>query len=391
LTILVSYSEIALKSRQVRSRLERQLSDQIGFTLRRAGYSGFTVHRRFGRIIVEGAPGEAASTVARVFGVVSAMPSTRVEPDLDSVARGVADEAARTVKPGEGFAVRARVVGTHGYGSTDVCVEGGSRVLEAMRGSGVHVNLDEPDVTIYVEVRDNDAYIYSRIIHGVKGLPYGSQGRAVALFSGGIDSPVATWLMMKRGVETLPLFMDQTPYVGASYLERAKTAFRALAAYAPVEKFSLYAAPMGPVMERILESPEPRFTCVLCKRSMYRIAELFAGREKARAIVTGESLGQVASQTLENIYVLDHAVSMPVLRPVVGLDKVDIEAMARSIGTYEVTARSVEGCKAVPSKPSTASKLKKIEALEKELDLVPLCAETAERVHVMDEAWPGKG
>jgi thiamine biosynthesis protein ThiI len=99
----------------------------------------------------------------------------------------------------------------------------------------------------------------------------------------------------------------------------------------------------------------------------------------------------VASQTLENIYVLDHVVSMPVLRPLVGLDKVDIEAMARDIGTYEVTAKLVEGCKAVPSKPSTASRLNKIEALEKELDLVPLCAETAERVHVMDEAWPGKG
>jgi thiamine biosynthesis protein ThiI len=386
LTILVSYSEIALKSRRVRSRLERQLADQIGFTLRRAGYSGFTVQRRFGRIIIEDAPGEAANAVAKVFGVVSAMPSTRVEPDLGSVALGVADEAAKSVKPGEGFAVRARVVGSHGYGSTDVCVEGGSRVLEAMGGSGVHVNLDEPDATIYVEVRDNDAYIYSSIIHGVKGLPYSSQGRAVALFSGGIDSPVAAWLMMKRGVEVLPLFMDQTPYVGASYLDRARAAFRAIAAYAPVDGFSLYAAPMGPVMERILESPEPRFTCVLCKRSMYRIAELFAEREKTRAIVTGESLGQVASQTLENIYVLDHAVSMPVLRPIVGLDKVDIEAIARDIGTYEATAKSVEGCKAVPNKPSTASRLSKIEALEEELDLVSLCAETAERVYVMDEA-----
>jgi thiamine biosynthesis protein ThiI len=386
LTILVSYSEIALKSRQVRSQLERRLADQIGFMLRRAGYTGFTVHRRFGRIIVEDAPEEAASTVARVFGVVSAMPSTRVEPDLSSVVQGMANEAVKSVKPGEGFAVRARVVGTHGYGSTDVCVEGGSKVLELMRGSSVHVNLDEPDVTIYVEVRDNNAYIYSRIIPGVKGLPYGSQGRAVALFSGGIDSPVAAWLMMKRGVETLPLFMNQTPYVGTSYLDRARMAFRALAAYTPVEKFSLYAAPMGPVMERILESPEPRFTCVLCKRSMYRIAELFAEREKARAIVTGESLGQVASQTLENIYVLDHAVLMPVLRPIVGLDKVDIEAMARNIGTYEVTAKTVEGCKAVPSKPSTASRLKKIEALEEELNLVSLCAEVAERVHIMDEA-----
>jgi len=386
LTILVSYSEIALKSRQVRARLERQLADQIGFTLRRAGYTGFTVERRFGRIMVEGAPGEVAGVVARVFGVVSAMPSTRVDPDLESVVQGVADEAVKTLRPGAGFAVRARVVGSHTYGSRDVEVEGGSRVLQAMGENGIHVNLDRPDVTIYVEVRDNDAYIYSRIVPGVKGLPYGSQGRAVALFSGGIDSPVAAWLMMKRGVETLPLFMDQTPYVGPSYLERAKKAFRTLAAYTPVERFNLYAAPMGPVMRRILESPEPRFTCVLCKRAMYRVAEQFAGRVRARAIVTGESLGQVASQTLENLYVLDHAVSMPVLRPLVGLDKVDIEAMARDVGTYEVTARTVEGCKAVPDKPSTASRLSKIEELEKGLGLASLCAEAADNVFTMDEA-----
>ena len=344
MTVLVSYSEIALKSRPVRSRLENRLADQIGFALRRAGYTGFSVHRRFGRIVVEGVPGDAAEHVARVFGVVSAMPSTRVDPDLGSVVAGVADEAGRAISDGEGFAVRARVVGDRGYGSRDVAVAGGSKVLEELGGTGVHVNLDAPDATIYVEVRDRDAYVYSRIVPGVKGLPYGTQGRAVALFSGGIDSPVSMWMMMKRGVEVLPLFMDQRPYVGESYVEQAKACFRALAPYAPVDGFTLYAAPMGPIMERILESPEPRFTCVLCKRSMYRVAEAFAVGRGAKALVTGESLGQVASQTLDNLYVLDRASTIPVLRPSVGLDKVEIEAKAREIGTYEVTARSVEGC-----------------------------------------------
>lgn len=385
MTILVSYSEIALKSRPVRSRLEKQMANQIAFTLRRAGYSGFTVHRRFGRIVVEDVPGDAAEHVAKVFGAVSAMPSTRVDSDLESVVAGVAEEALRVMKEGDGFAVRPKVVGEHGYGSRDVAVEGGSRVLEALQGRGVHVNLDAPNVTIYVEVRDRDAYVYSRIVHGVKGLPYGSQGRAVALFSGGIDSPVSMWMMMKRGVEVLPLFMDQRPYVGESYIDRAKACFRALAAYAPVDRFSLYAAPMGPVMEGILGSPEPRFTCVLCKRSMYRIAEAFAVGRGAKALVTGESLGQVASQTLDNLYVLDHASSIPVFRPNIGLDKVEIEAKARDIGTYEVTAKSVEGCKAVPSKPATRSVLKKLESLEQELNLVSLCKDAAENVFTLDE------
>ena len=374
-----------MKSRPVRSHLERLLADQIGFMLRRAGHHGFSVHRRFGRIVVEGVPSEAAEHVAKVFGVVSAMPSTRVGSDLESVLIGVTDEARRTIKDGGSFAVRPKVVGDHSYGSRDVAVEGGSGVLKALKDRGVHVNLDTPDITIYVEVRDKDAYIYSRIIPGVKGLPYGSQGRAVALFSGGIDSPVSMWLIMKRGVEILPLFMDQSPHVGESYIERAKTCFRALSRYVPDEKFSLYAAPMGPLMERIMGSPELRFTCVLCKRCMYRIAEAFANTHGANALVTGESLGQVASQTLDNLYVLDRAVTVPVLRPVIGMDKVDIESRAREIGTYEVTAISVEGCKAVPIRPATRSNLGKIEALESGLDLASSCNEVADNVYILDK------
>ena len=166
MNILVSYSEIALKSRPVRSRLEQQMANQIGFMLKRSGYYGFSVNRRFGRIIVEDIPGEAAEHVARVFGTVSAMPSTRVDSDLESVVAGIAEEARRAIRDGDGFAVRPRVVGEHSYGSREVAVEGGSRVLEALKDRGVHVNLDEPDTTIYVEVRDKDAYIYSKIVPG---------------------------------------------------------------------------------------------------------------------------------------------------------------------------------------------------------------------------------
>jgi thiamine biosynthesis protein ThiI len=185
---------------------------------------------------------------------------------------------------------------------------------------------------------------------------------------------------MKRGVESFPLFMDQTPYVGESYLIRAMEAFIGISKYAPSEGFTLYSAPMGPVMERILDSPEPRFTCVLCKRSMYRIAEEFCQHKRAKAIVTGESLGQVASQTLDNLYVLDSAVSIPVLRPLIGLDKVEIEERARIIGTYSLTAHKVEGCKVVPSTPATTSRIEKIEKLEAHLGLADLCGEVAKKI-----------
>jgi thiamine biosynthesis protein ThiI len=185
---------------------------------------------------------------------------------------------------------------------------------------------------------------------------------------------------MKRGVEVLPLFMDQTPYVGESYLRRAEDAFKALQKYAPSESFSLYSAPMGPVMERITQSPEPKFTCILCKRAMYRIAEEFCKYKRAKAIITGESLGQVASQTLDNLYVLDSSVNTPVLRPLIGLDKVEIEDRARAIGTYAVTAHRVEGCKAVPSTPATKSRIDKMQRLEEHLSLHDLCAEAAKQI-----------
>jgi len=378
--ILAAYNEIALKSRFVRSTLERRLAAQIEYVLHRAGYPEARTRRQFGRIIIEGAPPEAADIAARVFGVVHAIPAEGTGIELDEVVALAVKAAGDTLKQGSTFAVRPRVVGEHPYGSRDGAVRAGAAINEAYKDRAVKVNLTAPDVTINVEVRDTDSFVYSRLLDGVGGLPYGSQGRAVSLFSGGIDSPVATWLTMKRGVEGLPLFMDQTPYVGESYLRRAEDAFKALRSYAPSESFSLYSAPMGLVMERITQSPEPKFTCILCKRAMYRIAEEFSKYKRAKAIITGESLGQVASQTLDNLFVLDSSVNMPVLRPLIGLDKVEIEDRARNIGTYALTAHRVEGCKAVPSTPATKSRIDKIERLEQHLNLGDLCAEAAKQI-----------
>jgi thiamine biosynthesis protein ThiI len=378
--ILAAYNEIALKSKYVRSTLERRLAAQIEYALRRAGYGEVRARRQFGRIIIDGAPSEAAAIVAGVFGVVHAIPAEETGSGIDEVVALAVKVAGDILKEGSTFAVRPKVVGEHPYGSRDIAVKAGAAINEAYKGRGVRVNLTSPDVKVGIEVRDKDAYVYSKVLNGVGGLPYGSQGRAVSLFSGGIDSPVATWLVMKRGVEVYPLFMDQTPYVGESYLRRAEEAFGGIARYAPSEGFALYSAPMGRIMERILESPEPRFTCILCKRSMYRIAEEFCKYKRAKAVVTGESLGQVASQTLDNLYVLDSAVNIPVFRPLIGLDKVEIEDRARDIGTYSLTAHRVEGCKAVPSTPATRSRIEKMEVLEAHLGIIDLCQGAAKEI-----------
>ncbi len=376
-TILVAYGEISLKSRYVRGRLERLLARQIERVLSRGGFEGCRVLRRYGRLYVEGADARAAEVIADVFGVVSAMPALRTAADYDSVVRLAVEVAAERIGEDQSFAVRPKTVGSHPYLSRDLAVRVGSAILEALAGRGVRVDLDDPDVTLYIEVRDRDAFVYTRIVEGVGGLPYGSQGRLVSLFSGGIDSPVAAWLMMKRGAEVLPLFMDQRPHVGDSYVERVERAFQALSRYVPSEGFGLYAAPFGEVMSRILEAPAPRLRCVLCKRSMYRVAATFAAERRAQGIVTGESLGQVASQTLANLVVLDEAAGVPVLRPLIGLDKVEIEALARRIGTYSVSAKSVDGCTVVPDRPATRSRLAEVVELEEALELPALCSEAA--------------
>lgn len=386
MTILVSYSEIALKSRYVRNHLERSLAQDIVNLLRRHGYEGAESHRRYGRIFIEGVPNEAASVVRMVFGVANVMPSTKMETGYETVLDGIVEEAKREMKDGDGFAVRPKVVGDHEFNSRDLSYEGGSRVMAALKDRNIHVDLTKPDITLYAEVRDKEAFVYSKIIKGVLGLPYNTQGRAVGLFSGGIDSPVSSWLLMKRGVGVLQLFMDQRPFVGDSYVERAIISFKHIASYVPRSSYKLYAAPMGDVMQRITETEEPRFICILCKRSMYRIAQEFALRNKALAIITGESMGQVASQTLSNMYVLSSSIHLPILRPLVGLDKIEIEDVARRIGTYNLTAKSTEGCTAVPEGPATRSRIEVIEGLEKDLDLVALCKEAAAGISVIAEA-----
>ncbi|MBE0634339.1 tRNA 4-thiouridine(8) synthase ThiI, partial [Candidatus Bathyarchaeota archaeon] len=328
---------------------------------------------------------EAVGIVSKVFGVANAMPSTGTEYDFESVVNGLVDEAKRSLKDGDGFAVRPKVVGEHEFNSRDLSYEAGSRVLDALKDRGVHVNLDNPDVTLYAEVRDKDAFVYSSVVRGVLGLPYGTQGKAISLYSGGIDSPVAAWLLMKRGVAVLPLFMDQRPFVGDTYVERAIESFNQIASYVPRKSYKMYSAPMGDVMQRITETRELRFTCIMCKRSMYRIAQRFAEKHKALAIITGESLGQVASQTLSNMFVLSSSIYLPILRPLVGLDKVEIEDIARVIGSYKISAVTTDGCKAVPEGPATRSKVDVLEELEAELGLVELCNEAADNITVIAE------
>jgi thiamine biosynthesis protein ThiI len=225
--------------------------------------------------------------------------------------------------------------------------------LENRFGSKIKrkVNLSKPDVTIFVEVKSSKAYVYSERMRGLGGLPYGVSGRVVSMISGGIDSPVASWLMMKRGcsVDFINFYTDEKE------VKKVKKLVSSLAKYSP-EKLNLHSVPYKEILKGIAKHSDRKLTCVLCKRLMYRISEKFAERVKAKALVTGENLGQVASQTLENLSTNSSVVSIPILRPLISMDKEETMNLAKDIGTFDISIKHASTCDFVPKRPATRAK-----------------------------------
>ncbi|MDD1664121.1 MAG: tRNA 4-thiouridine(8) synthase ThiI [Methanomicrobiales archaeon] len=356
---LVRYSEIFLKSDPVRREWEKVLTRNIREVLPEC-----RVRTERGRIWVEGPVDRGR--LRRVFGIVSFSPVTRC--DLASLHEGLLDLCRRNgVNDRRTFGIRMRRVGTHPFTSQEKAVELGNLV----RGEFPHleVDLDRPDLELHVEIREGDCYLYTEVIRGAGGLPLGVEGSLVALVSGGIDSPVAAWMMMKRGCRIIPIFVALESFLDDDARMKAGKVVEVLHMYQP--DIRLRVVPdsfLACAKEGLIRHGLEKFTCLICKRRMYRIAEAVAEAEGAKGIVTGESLGQVASQTLDNLLVLDDAAGIPVYRPLIGLDKEEITRMAREIGTFGSSTAPVKGCQAVPKKPSTSAVLEKIREIEGSLD-----------------------
>jgi thiamine biosynthesis protein ThiI len=315
-----------------------------------------------------------------VFGVVSTSVAVKLKADLGEILEKGVAYAKQRIAPGDSFAVRARRVGEHDYTSIELARQLGAGIR---RATGARVDLTKPEVEIHVEVRNRDAYIYDEVIQGVGGLPLGTQGKALALISGGIDSPVAAWMIMRRGVDIAALFLDPSPLVDERTRERAMKAVKRLAAWKN-GTIKTYVAPYGDVLIRLLKVEDYKLGCVLCKRTMYRAAQLIAKKEKAKALVTGESLGQVASQTIENLYVIDSVVELPVFRPLIGHDKEEIIALAKKIGTYEVSIMPANCCLGPPPHPETRATPERVEKAEEGLDIDEMVEEMVEKAEIME-------
>jgi len=252
------------------------------------------------------------------------------------------------------FAIKCRRVGDHDFTSQEMAAFCGGVVRKRVLAP---VDLTNPELTIFVEVRGDDTFIYHEKIPGPGGLPLGTQGKVVCLVSSGIDSPVAAYLMMKRGCEVIALYCDNDPFTSKKALENYNKLVDQLQNYAAGVPIKKRVVKYGEYLKKAKEDAPEKMTCVLCKSGMYKLAEKLANKMGALAIVDGSSVGQVASQTLNNILATRYGVEMPILSPLIGLDKAEITKIAEEIGTFEISKIDDGGCSAVPRYPETKGDL----------------------------------
>jgi tRNA uracil 4-sulfurtransferase len=296
----------------------------------------------------------AREALVGVFGLhsigdVAAVPFASLEDIVASAADLYRDRVS-----GRTFAVRARRSGTHPFRSIDVATALGTALLPGSAG----VDLDHPQVTVPVDVVDGTAFVAVDVRAGAGGLPVGVGGRAVALFSGGFDSPVAAWMAMRRGIAVDLVVCDLG---GCGQADAALEVARDLAIrWATGVEPRAHVVDLSPVVAALRARVEPRIRQVVLKRAMYRTATLLARRLGAEALVTGEALGQVSTQTLRNLSVAEDAAGVPVVRPLIGMDKEEIMGRARTIGTHDASLRVQEHCNIVTGRVETAARLRDV-------------------------------
>lgn len=384
--ILAKYGEIALKGLN-RSTFEDILMKNIRRRLRMIG--SFSVTKAQSTIYIEGKDeqadiDQAMDTMRRIFGIAALCRAKACEKNFESIAALAKDYLEDVLLGARTFKVTAkRADKSFCMKSPEICMELGAVLLEAF--PHLTVDVHNPEVVVTVEIRDTHAYIHGESIKGAGGLPVGSGGKALLLLSGGIDSPVAGYRMARRGVHISAIHYVSPPYTSDRAQLKVEALCQKMTAYCG--NIAFFCVPFTEIQEEIKRNcPEEYFTIIM-RRLMMEIAQRIAEKDECKALITGESIGQVASQTMEGITCTDAVCRIPVLRPLIGLDKTEIIESAREIDTFDISTLPYEDCCTVftPRHPRVRPRLADVEEAQSRYDFTELIekavAETTMKVY----------
>ncbi|MBO5883123.1 MAG: tRNA 4-thiouridine(8) synthase ThiI [Clostridia bacterium] len=382
--LLCKYGEIVLKGanrKYFEDLLCREMKKRV------AGYGDFDVYRAQSTIYIEPKNEDsdidgAFNAACKVFGIVAVSRAAVCEKNMEDISRVAAEYIPAFLDGKRSFKVEAkRSDKSFPLDSMEISREIGGVILDSC--PRMKVDVHTPDVTVRVEIREFGAYVSAGSFKGAGGMPIGSNGRAMLLLSGGIDSPVAGYMIAKRGVRLDAVHFESFPYTSEMAREKVLDLAKIVSEYAG--DIYVHVVSLTHIQEELVRNCEEDYFTLLLRRYMMTIAERIAKDKGCSALVTGESLGQVASQTMMALGVTDSAVNMPVFRPCIGMDKEEIVTIARKIGTFETSIQPYEDCCTVftPKHPKTKPELEKVLVQENKLDFEGLVAEAMENINTV--------
>ncbi|MFV7857661.1 tRNA uracil 4-sulfurtransferase ThiI [Enterococcus faecalis] len=381
--VMVRYGELSTKGKN-RKTFIMQLAQNVKRAL--ADFPALKIHADRDRmhILLNGEDSEEViPKLSKVFGIQNFSPSIRIEKEMPAI-RAMVQEVVREVyTPGKTFKITAKR-SDHSFelDSNGLNQELGGAVIEAI--PEIQVQMKKPDINLRIEIRKDAAYLSYETIRGAGGLPVGTSGRGMLMLSGGIDSPVAGYLAMKRGVEVEAVHFASPPYTSEQALQKAKDLAEKLVPYVGTIQF--IEVPFTEIQEEIKRVVPQGYLMTITRRLMLRLTDAIREMRKGLVIINGESLGQVASQTLQSMVAINEVTSTPIIRPVVSMDKTEIIEIAEKIDTFELAIQPFEDCCTIfaPPQPKTRPRLDKAQEYEARLDLEGLMARALEGLKITE-------
>ncbi|MFD2446347.1 tRNA uracil 4-sulfurtransferase ThiI [Bacillus sp. CGMCC 1.16607] len=380
--ILIRYGELSTKGRN-RGKFVEKLKKSIKRAIQNYPTAKVEADRERTYIVLgEEKVEDVVNALRNIFGIQSFSPTVKVEKEIDKMKEVSLQLVQKLYQPGMTFKISGkRVDKTFEFSTDEINREFGAHLLINM--SGLKVNVKQPDINMHIEVRKEAAYVFCETILGAGGYPAGSNGKAMLMLSGGIDSPVAGFLSLKRGIEIEGVHFYSPPFTSERAKQKVVDLSEKLAEVSG--KMVLHIVPFTEIQQLINDQVPSNYTMTTTRRLMLRITDEIRNRQQGLAIITGESLGQVASQTLESMYTINEMTNTPVLRPLISMDKNEIIELAKKFDTLEISNRPYEDCCTifVPSSPKTKPKREKVNSYESFIDFEPLIQKAVENTEVI--------